>query len=170
MTEVIDWNVARLEVIEIVLKGWTALDLQIQHNPVDKEIRQWLPQPIADVMKAGPCVDELEEWLAGLLDTNFSLICEDDSCFEVARHLIEIERIVGRKDKDRLLAYVQRLPQASGATASIFEQNNDEDDSSEDENENDEMVQKPTNSQPRKNDIPSDDDMEVEDGWNVVRK
>lgn len=51
MTEVIDWNVARLEVIEIVLKGWTALDLQIQHNPVDKEIRQWLPQPIADVMK-----------------------------------------------------------------------------------------------------------------------
>ena len=51
MSDSVDWNAARLEVIEIVLKGWTALDLQIQHNPQDKEVRMWLPQPIAEAMK-----------------------------------------------------------------------------------------------------------------------
>ena len=51
MTDPLDWNAARLEVVEIVLKGWTALDLQIQHNPHDKEKRMWLPQPISDAMK-----------------------------------------------------------------------------------------------------------------------
>jgi len=64
----------------------------------------------------GPSVDELEEWLAGLLDANFHLLCEDDSCFEVARHLVEIERIIGRKDKDRLVTYVQKLPQVKSDT------------------------------------------------------
>merc|ERR1712050_334160 len=132
----VDWNSARLEVIEIVLKGWTALDLQIQHNPHDLPVRRWLPEPIAEALKQSPDLEELEDWLAGLLDTNFSLICEDDSCYHVARHLVEIERIINKKDKDKLIAYVQRLPQASGAGASIFEKADSDEESSDDENEN----------------------------------
>merc|ERR1712228_281308 len=118
-------------------------------------------------MKDGPTIGELDEWLAGLLDTNFNLLCEDDSCFEVARHLVEIERIVGRKDKDRLITYVQRLPQASGVTKSLFEQN---DDSSDDETENDMEPAKPATSQSRPKPESSDDDMDVEDGWSVVKR
>merc|ERR1711972_33768 len=106
---------------------------QIQHNPTDLAARKWLPQPISEVLREGPDVEELEDWLAGLLDTNFSLICEDDSCYHVARHLVEVERIKKKKDKDKLVNYVQRLPQASGAGASLFEQNDNEEDSSDEE-------------------------------------
>ena len=38
-------------IIEFVLKAWTALDLQVQHNPTDKEKRKWLPEPIADAIQ-----------------------------------------------------------------------------------------------------------------------
>ena len=46
-----------------------------------------------------------------LLDTNFSLVCEDDSCYEVARHLVNIEDLIGRQDKDKLVDYMKNLPQ-----------------------------------------------------------
>ena len=36
MSGQLDWKKARLDVIERVLKVWTALDLQVQHNPQDK--------------------------------------------------------------------------------------------------------------------------------------
>ena len=51
MSEILNWDSVRMEVVEIVLKGWTALDLQIQHNPHHAEIRKWLPEPICTAMK-----------------------------------------------------------------------------------------------------------------------
>ena len=62
------------------------------------------------LLRDDPCVDEMDEWLCGLLDSNFSLICEDDSCFEVARMLVEMERIIKRKDETRIKEFVDRLP------------------------------------------------------------
>ena len=50
-SEAIDWDVTRMQVIEILLKGWAALDLQIQHNPQDKAVREWMPEPIALALK-----------------------------------------------------------------------------------------------------------------------
>ena len=55
----------------------------------------------------------MDEWLCGLLDTNFNLICEDDSCFEVARLLVEMERIIKKKDQEKMKAFVDRLPKVS---------------------------------------------------------
>jgi len=52
----------------------------------------------------------MEEWLAGLLDSNFHLVCEDDSCFEVARHLIQVQKLVHKKDHQKLLEYCEKLP------------------------------------------------------------
>ena len=51
MTDVLNWDTVRMEAVEIVLKGWTALDLQIQHNPHHSEIRKWLPEPISTALK-----------------------------------------------------------------------------------------------------------------------
>merc|ERR1712168_1580124 len=90
------WDKTRFQVIEFILKAWTALDLQVQHNPTDKEKRKWLPEPIADAIQDDPDIEEMNDWLCQLLDVNFNLICEDDSCFEVARLLVEMERIVKR--------------------------------------------------------------------------
>ena len=52
----------------------------------------------------------MEEWLCGLLDTNFNLICEDDSCYEVASLLVEMERIIKKEDKPLIEEFVNRLP------------------------------------------------------------
>ena len=45
------WDKTRFQVIEFILKAWTALDLQVQHNPHDKEKRKWLSEPIADAIQ-----------------------------------------------------------------------------------------------------------------------
>ena len=50
MNSDLDWSKARLQVIEIILNGWTALDLQIQHNPQDLACRKWLPEPISEAI------------------------------------------------------------------------------------------------------------------------
>jgi len=165
MTDVLNWDTVRMEAVEIVLKGWTALDLQIQHNPHHSEIRKWLPEPISTALKDKPYADELEEWLMQLLDTNFSLVCEDDSCYEVARHLVNIEDLIGRQDKDKLVDYMKNLPQSSGASKSLFEQRDD--DSSDDENSSPNNMPPPRAPKPK---VEEEEDMDVEDGWSVVRK
>jgi formate dehydrogenase maturation protein FdhE len=65
---------------------------------------------INNLKRDNPCEDEMEEWLASLLDSNFHLVCEDDSCFEVARHLVQVNRLVHRKDHQKLLEYCEKLP------------------------------------------------------------
>ena len=52
----------------------------------------------------------MNDWLCQLLDVNFSLICEDDSCYEVSRLLVEMERIVKKRDQTRMEEFVARLP------------------------------------------------------------
>ena len=69
-----------------------------------------------NILRDKPYADELEEWLMQLLDTNFSLVCEDDSCYEVARHLVNIEDLIGRQDKDKLVDYMKNLPQVRFST------------------------------------------------------
>ena len=56
----------------------------------------------------------MNDWLCQLLDVNFSLICEDDSCYEVARLLVEMERIVKKRDQTRMEEFVARLPKVGG--------------------------------------------------------
>merc|ERR1711876_25340 len=156
-----NWDETRLEVIEFILRGWTALDLQIQHNPHDKATRQWLPQPIADAIKDDPCEDEMDEWLCVLLDTNFNLVCEDDSCFEVARMLVEMERIIKRKDETRIRDFFDRLPKSSGVKGS---QKVDEQPSDDEEDGESEASVVSTNQKPKKKE-PIEDDMDVEEVW-----
>merc|ERR1712212_201533 len=158
------WDKTRFQVIEFILKAWTALDLQVQHNPADQEKLKWLPEPISDAIQDDPDIEEMNDWLCQLLDVNFSLICEDDSCFEVARLLVEMERIVKKRDQARMEEFVQRLPKSSGAAASMSNWGEAEE-SSEDEDEN-EVTQQKTNVKPKR---PVEDDMEVEDGWSVAR-
>merc|ERR1712235_82209 len=159
------WDKTRYQVIEFILKAWTALDLQVQHNPHDKEKRKWLPEPIADAIQDDPDIDEMNDWLCQLLDVNFSLICEDDSCYEVARLLVEMERIVKKRDQTRMEEFVARLPKSSGAAASMSNWGEAED-SSDDEDEEVRTEQQKTNVKPKK---PVEDDMEVDDGWSVAR-
>ena len=64
----------------------------------------------------------MDEWLCGLLDTNFNLICEDDSCFEVGRLLVEMERIIKKKDKIKIEDFVSRLPKVKLYTSGALEQ------------------------------------------------
>merc|ERR1711893_459519 len=109
----------------------------------------------------------MEEWLAGLLDSNFHLVCEDDSCFEVARHLVEVQRLVHRRDHQKLLDYCEKLPKCSGVASSMLSKN-EEEDSSSDEETTSPPVQQQTKPKPRKEE--PEDDMEVEEGWSVVRK
>lgn len=163
-----DWGQTRLEVIEFILRGWTALDLQIQHNPHDKQTRQWLPQPIAEAMSDDPDVDELDEWLCVLLDTNFNLICEDDSCFEVARMLVDMERIIRRKDETRLREFVDRLPKCSGVKGSESHWAQAENESSDDDDDEvkDEFKEERRKPEKKKQEL---DEMDVEEGWSVAR-
>jgi hypothetical protein len=157
------WDKTRYQVIEFILKAWTALDLQVQHNPHDKEKRKWLPEPISDAIQDDPDIDEMNDWLCQLLDVNFSLICEDDSCYEVARLLIEMERIVKKRDQTRMEEFVARLPKSSGAVASMSDWGEAQESSAYEEEVTEEQK---TNVKPKK---PVDDDMDVEDGWSVAR-
>ena len=122
----------------------------------------------------------MEEWLCGLLDSNFNLICEDDSCFEVARKMVEMERIIKRKDQTKIEEFVNRLPkvyftflrailiiyQASGVGASMSNLGHHGESSSEEEEVETEINS--TKSHKRK-ELPNEDDMDVEEGWSVAR-
>ena len=124
----------------------------------------------------------MEEWLCGLLDTNFNLICEDNSCFEVARNMVEMERIIKRKDQTKIEEFVNRLPkvyftflravliiyQASGVGASMSNLGHHGESSSEEEEEEVETNINATKSHKRK-ELPNEDDMDVEEGWSVAR-
>ena len=61
----------------------------------------------------------MNDWLCQLLDVNFSLICEDDSCYEVARLLVEMERIVKKRDQTRMEEFVARLPKVKNIQSAV---------------------------------------------------
>lgn len=61
----------------------------------------------------------MNDWLCQLLDVNFSLICEDDSCYEVARLLVEMERIVKKRDQTRMEEFVARLPKVGSEISGL---------------------------------------------------
>ena len=61
----------------------------------------------------------MNDWLCQLLDVNFSLICEDDSCYEVARLLVEMERIVKKRDQTRMEEFVARLPKVKNVQSTV---------------------------------------------------
>ena len=63
----------------------------------------------------------MNDWLCQLLDVNFSLICEDDSCYEVARLLVEMERIVKKRDQTRMEEFVARLPKVKNVQSTLQE-------------------------------------------------
>merc|ERR1712227_107383 len=118
-------------------------------------------------MSDQPFPDELNDWLCQLLDQNFQLICEDDSCYEVARHLCELENLISKKDQDAILSYVRRLPQSSGAVNSIFNQGEE---SSDDERDQESPASTQVNSKKESKNSNYEEDIDVEDGWSVVRK
>ena len=62
----------------------------------------------------------MNDWLCQLLDVNFSLICEDDSCYEVARLLVEMERIVKKRDQTRMEEFVARLPKVGSEISGLM--------------------------------------------------
>ena len=47
----INWNETLKDAVELVLRGWTALDLQVANNPHDMEIRKWMPEPISQALQ-----------------------------------------------------------------------------------------------------------------------
>ena len=47
----INWETTLKDAIELVLRGWTALDLQVSNNPHEMEIRNWMPEPISQALQ-----------------------------------------------------------------------------------------------------------------------
>ncbi|KAL1926860.1 hypothetical protein VTP01DRAFT_5506 [Rhizomucor pusillus] len=143
------------EGVTYIFKAWTALKLAVEQEwggIESAEKRDWMIETIVDYFgKHGKKldVDDVEPILEQIMADEFQTILEDDSAYQVAKHLVELFRqcIQGNfTEVERLRAKYGGQRQQDATTSSMQQPG---DDSDEDDDDDD--------------DIEDDDDNEDED-------
>lgn len=126
----------------LLFQTWTALQLARQgqwggHRSEEKY--QWFISVLIELFsKQGSRLeqDDLADWLAGILDHEFSTVAEDDSCYEMAGQLLALYGQCTHGRTEMLESLKKSASNYQGIANAITKDDSDsEDDYSEEEDE-----------------------------------
>ncbi|XP_071082442.1 pre-rRNA-processing protein TSR2 homolog [Haliotis cracherodii] len=173
--------------VKSVLDGWTALQLAVSHGsggPDSQEKAEWMVYAIETWFKENAHIesDELEDFLEDVMNAEFDMVIEDNSLPQVAQMICKYFRLCGEGREAEVRQSIASQPKAAlrGCTQGGSNQEVDGE-----EGENGEAmaccsgagdavraaVSQPAPShQPAQHNNTDGEDMEVEDGWEVVKR
>ncbi|XP_066284706.1 pre-rRNA-processing protein TSR2 homolog isoform X1 [Branchiostoma lanceolatum] len=185
--------------VKSVLDGWTVLQLAVQHGfgGVHSTAKAaWMGEAVSQWFQENADIDpsELEDFLAEILNNEFDTVADDGSLSQVAQQICGSYRLCLQGRQQEVLSRIQQLPKAQlsgcvAATGPEQEEEDDEDDEKEEEMDEQDMEVTPSSSiengpqhQKAQNqqedttpntsvqDMESQSQENVDDGWTVVTK
>jgi len=158
--------------VELVFTNWTALQLAVEHGMGGHQSHLAAVQfseYMTDVFckKVNIEVEEVEDILVDIMDSEFNTMCEDESPLEVSQELWKLFQLCRNNNHEQLNAEMQRLQRPDckqwlsvrSVNATLKEQES-ESDGEDDKTKEDSQV---SDDQPMDVSDPADE-------WTVVRK
>jgi Pre-rRNA-processing protein TSR2 len=158
--------------VELVFTNWTALQLAVEHGMGGHRSHAaavHFTEYMTDVFckKANIEVEEVEDILMDVMDSEFNTVCEDESPVEVSQELWKLFQLCRNNDHEKLNTEIQRLQRPDckqwlavrSVNATVAEQES-ESDSEEDTKD---VSQVSAEDQPMDISDPADE-------WTVVKK
>jgi pre-rRNA-processing protein TSR2 len=159
--------------VELVFTNWTALQLAVEHGmgghrSLSAAIQ--FTEYMTDVFckKANIEVEEVEDILTDVMDSEFNTVCEDESPIEVSQELWKMFQLFRNNQMEQLNAEIQRLQRPDCKQWLSVRSVNVTVPDQESESETDEDASKTDKSQ-----VSEDQSMDISDPadeWTVVRK
>lgn len=102
-------------VVEIVFRGWTAMQLAVQHDfggPESAEKAKWSTQSVAERIEKNPQIQQydLSYILEDIMEFEFNTTLEDGSQFEIAKVLLKCHELFSTGKKSELLTFLGHAP------------------------------------------------------------
>ncbi|XP_074651963.1 pre-rRNA-processing protein TSR2 homolog [Tubulanus polymorphus] len=118
--------------VESVFKGWTALQLAVANGfggVHSQEKALWMIEAVEQWFSENSDIyaDELEEFLADVMNTEFDTVTEDGSLSEIAQKICGFYQLYKTGRNEEIFNKIQTCPQASIAQSLISKDDNEDD-------------------------------------------